>query len=485
MSDVNNQYDFFKEVNIDANGNLGVVVSGGGVGGNTNLSVGNKTATTLDVESSTGTDATVPSVTITEAGLSSAADKIKLNGIEALADVTLDSISAGSNITISPAGVIASTGGGASPLTTKGDLYTYDTTDERLPVGTDGQALVANSSTTTGLEWQNLSIYGVKLNTPTETEWEAERLSWTSNTDVGAFGSVLKLSATGRRNHSNGSFAAAGVFGYYWSSTVSSVNSRALFFHSSGADITTLARAYGFSVRLIVEGIFTQNEYNSDYSTKTIEHLGLTYGFVYNTTTQKIWLDRNLGATQIATSLTDSAAYGDSYQWGRPFDGHQSRISLNHDGDTLGKPSTEYETGTWDSKFITTSVSLRDWLSVQDTSLWQNKDSMTSRTLTLEEPTVSDDITIFRTDVAIVIQEVIAFSTGTSPDTTYDIKYSTDRSAAGTSLVSSEQTTSVSTGDVATISNVNIPANSIVWLEVSAASGTDVYLSLDIRYTKV
>lgn len=44
-------------------------------------------------------------------------------------------------------------GGGSSPLTTKGDLYTYDTADARLPVGTDGQILSANSATGTGLEW--------------------------------------------------------------------------------------------------------------------------------------------------------------------------------------------------------------------------------------------------------------------------------------------------------------------------------------------
>jgi hypothetical protein len=43
--------------------------------------------------------------------------------------------------------------GGSSPLTTKGDLYTYSTTDTRLPVGTNGHTLVANSSTSTGLEW--------------------------------------------------------------------------------------------------------------------------------------------------------------------------------------------------------------------------------------------------------------------------------------------------------------------------------------------
>ena len=43
--------------------------------------------------------------------------------------------------------------GGSSPLTTKGDLYTYSTTDARLPVGANGTTLVANSSTATGLEW--------------------------------------------------------------------------------------------------------------------------------------------------------------------------------------------------------------------------------------------------------------------------------------------------------------------------------------------
>jgi hypothetical protein len=43
--------------------------------------------------------------------------------------------------------------GATSPLTTKGDLYTFGTSDTRLGVGTDGHTLVANSSTSTGLEW--------------------------------------------------------------------------------------------------------------------------------------------------------------------------------------------------------------------------------------------------------------------------------------------------------------------------------------------
>lgn len=42
---------------------------------------------------------------------------------------------------------------GASPLTTKGDVFGHSTVDARIPVGTDGQVLTADSTQALGLKW--------------------------------------------------------------------------------------------------------------------------------------------------------------------------------------------------------------------------------------------------------------------------------------------------------------------------------------------
>jgi hypothetical protein len=47
--------------------------------------------------------------------------------------------------------------GAVSPLTTKGDLYTFGSSDTRLGVGANGTTLVADSSTATGLKWATAS----------------------------------------------------------------------------------------------------------------------------------------------------------------------------------------------------------------------------------------------------------------------------------------------------------------------------------------
>jgi uncharacterized protein (TIGR02145 family) len=49
----------------------------------------------------------------------------------------------------------------------------------------------------------------------------------------------------------------------------------------------------------------------------------VVYGVIVSPTTGRRWLDRNLGAKQVATAFDDYLAYGDLFQWGRPADGHQ------------------------------------------------------------------------------------------------------------------------------------------------------------------
>lgn len=51
--------------------------------------------------------------------------------------------------------------GGSSPLTTKGDLYGYSTTNARVAVGTNGQVLTADSSAATGITWSSPTTGGL------------------------------------------------------------------------------------------------------------------------------------------------------------------------------------------------------------------------------------------------------------------------------------------------------------------------------------
>lgn len=88
---------------------------------------------------------------------------------------------------------------------------------------------------------------------PTDAEWEAERLSWSSNNSAGAFASPLKLPVAGHRVYRSGSLLDVGSGGYYWSSTVDGAYSRFLYFTSSGANMLSANRAGGLSVRCLKE----------------------------------------------------------------------------------------------------------------------------------------------------------------------------------------------------------------------------------------
>lgn len=110
----------------------------------------------------------------------------------------------------------------------------------------------------------------------------------------------------------------------------------------------------------------------------------------------------------------------------------------------------------------------------------------TSKSITIESPTATEDISMFFTSEAVTITKIAAVSVGTTPSLTYTIRHSTDRSAAGNEVVTSgSTTTSTTTGDVVTSFNdATVPANSWVWLETTSSSGTVTNTSITIIYEK-
>jgi uncharacterized protein (TIGR02145 family) len=91
-------------------------------------------------------------------------------------------------------------------------------------------------------------------------------------------------------------------------------------------------------------------------------------------TTGAVWMDRNLGASRVAESSTDSLAYGSWFQWGRFADGHQCRNSA--ETSTLASTTTASADQAWAGKFIVINTLPFDWLSTQDNNLWQGVDGV-------------------------------------------------------------------------------------------------------------
>ena len=100
--------------------------------------------------------------------------------------------------------------------------------------------------------------------------------------------------------------------------------------------------------------VFNASDWQSVlYPNKIISDTIMTY-------TGRTWMDRDLGASRVATSSTDSYAYGDLYQWGRKKDGHQTRNSEVIIGPVVN--------GTEGSNFI--KVESNDWLTSSDDTRW-------------------------------------------------------------------------------------------------------------------
>lgn len=114
---------------------------------------------------------------------------------------------------------------------------------------------------------------------------------------------------------------------------------------------------------------YTYRIYSFNKAGKSIQYsneVGTNF-FVFGTVvgaTGRIWMDRNLGASRVATSINDAASFGDYYQWGRNSDGHE--LSSSKTTNSLSSTNSPGH-----GLFIKTSAQPHDWRSPQNNNLWQ------------------------------------------------------------------------------------------------------------------
>jgi hypothetical protein len=103
------------------------------------------------------------------------------------------------------------------------------------------------------------------------------------------------------------------------------------------------------------------------------------------------------------------------------------------------------------------------------------------KAITLINPLVGDNITLFYTQVATTLTEVRGLVRGTgSPTVTYSILYDANRAASGTAAVAGAVISSSTTGNAATIQNMPIPVGNYVWLEVTGITGDPSEVNLTV-----
>jgi len=152
--------------------------------------------------------------------------------------------------------------------------------------------------------------------------------------------------------------------------------------YSTATTISTCAVTADGSMSILETSTTLVSKEGAKNNGKGISESGkiLSKPFVFGTVTTatgRIWLDRNLGASRVALSLTDAQGYGDYYQWGRPADGHQTQYINNNN--SAGFTNTKSPTSVPPNDlWIVPTDGSNDWLVTANNTLWTGANPATN-----------------------------------------------------------------------------------------------------------
>jgi hypothetical protein len=107
-----------------------------------------------------------------------------------------------------------------------------------------------------------------------------------------------------------------------------------------------------------------------------------------------------------------------------------------------------------------------------------------SKAIIIENPTASEDLSFFFTDVALTISKIVVVLVGSTPSVTWTMRHGTSRSAGGSEVVTGGTvTTDTGSGEeITTFDDATVVADSHVWIETTAQSGTVASMIINIFY---
>jgi uncharacterized repeat protein (TIGR02543 family) len=150
-------------------------------------------------------------------------------------------------------------------------------------------------------------------------------------TGVTAIGNITGTTTVGSLLTAGSLTPSEATVSYQWRSAATAAGTYSNITGATSSTYTLATTDLGKYIKVVATGtgsytgIVTSSATAVILGNVTFNYNGssVTYGTVQNATTGKVWLDRNLGATRVAQTSIDYLAYGDSFQWGRPDDGHQ------------------------------------------------------------------------------------------------------------------------------------------------------------------